>query len=57
MLQTRKIIFFFTESFSDEDGFQILFPKGAYEIESLNNETKRIIIEEEHYTEAIYPLT
>ena len=32
-------------------------PPGAYEIESLNNEIKRIIIHEEHYTEANYPFT
>ena len=32
-------------------------PPGAYEIESLNNEIKRIIIDEEHYTEANYPFT
>ena len=29
----------------------------AYEIESLNNETKRIIIEEDSFTEVVYPLT
>ena len=41
---------------SDEDGFvQITVPSGAYEIESLNDEIKRIIIVEEHYTEANYP--
>ena len=41
---------------SDEDGFvQITIPPGAYEIESLNVEIKRIIIDEEHYTEANYP--
>ena len=50
--------FYFTKSISDEDGFiQILIPKRAYELESTNNEIKRIIIEEEHYTEANYPLT
>ena len=32
-------------------------PPGAYEIESLNNEIKRIIIDEEHYTEANYPFS
>ena len=33
----------------------ITIPPGAYEIESLNNETKRIIIDEGHFTEADYP--
>ena len=43
---------------SDECGFiQILFPKGAYELESSNNKIHRIIIEEERYFEAIYPFT
>ena len=50
--------FYFTKSLSDEDGFfQKLIPKGAYESESLNNEIKRINIQEEHYTEANYPIT
>ena len=44
------------KSITDEDGFvQITIPPGAYEIEALNNEIKRIIIVEEHYTEANYP--
>ena len=50
--------FYFTKSVSDEDGFfQRIIPKGAYDLESLNNEFKRIIIKEEHYTEANYPFT
>ena len=36
---------------------QITIPPGAYEVESLNIETKRIIIDEEHYTESNYPFT
>ena len=48
--------FYFTKSISDEDGFvQITISPGAYELENLNNEIKRIIIDEEHYTEANYP--
>ena len=48
--------FYFMKSITDEDGFvQITIPPGAYEIEALNNEIKRIIIFEEHYTEANYP--
>ena len=50
--------FFFKKSISDDDGFiKITIPPGAYEIESLNNEIKRIIIDEELYTEANYPFT
>ena len=30
-------------------------PPGAYEVESLNNEIKRIVIDEEHFTAADYP--
>ena len=45
--------FYFMKSISDEDGYiQITIPPGAYEIESLNNEVKRIIIDEGYYTEA-----
>ena len=48
--------FYFIKSITDEDGFiKISIPPGAYEIESLNNEIKRIIIDEEHYTEVDYP--
>ena len=35
--------------------FWLTIPPGAYEIESLNNEIKRIIIDEGHFTEADYP--
>ena len=50
--------FYFIKSITDKDGYiQITIPPGAYEIESLNNEIKRIIIDEEHYTELIYPFT
>ena len=48
--------FCFTKSISDEDGFvQITISPGAYELENLTDEIKRIIIDEEHYTEANYP--
>ena len=40
--------FYFIKSITDEDGYiQITIPPGAYEIESLNNEIKRIVIDEE----------
>ena len=50
--------FYFKKTISDDDGFiKITIPPGAYEIESLNKEIKRIIFDEEHYTEANYPFT
>ena len=50
--------YYFPKSIPDEDSYiQITISPGAYEIESLNNEIKRIIIYEEHYTEAKYPFT
>ena len=53
--ETNK--FYFIKSITDKDGYIIItIPPGAYEIESLNNEIKRINIVEEHYTEANYPL-
>ena len=50
--------YYFIKSITDRDGYiQITISPGAYKIESLNNEIKRIIIVEEHYTESNYPLT
>ena len=50
--------FYFLKSITDKDGYvQITNPKGSYEIESLNNGIKRIIIDEGHYTEANNPYT
>ena len=44
--------FYFTKSVTDKDGYIIItIPPGSYEIESLNNQIKRIITDEEHYTE------
>ena len=55
MLQTQ-IVSSILKTITDEDGFvQINIPPGAYEIESLNDEIKRITIDEGHYTEAKYP--
>ena len=49
---------YFLKSITDKHSYeQITIPPGAYEIESLSIEIKRIIIEEEHYTEANYPFT
>ena len=50
--------FYFTKSKIDEYGFtQLTIPQGSYEIESLNNEFKRTIIDEKTYTEAKDPFT
>ena len=57
MLQIQ-IIIFSLESVTDEDDYiKTTVSPGAYEIESLNNEMKRIIIDECHYTETNYPFT
>ena len=50
--------FYSKKTITNEDGFiKITKPPGAYAIESLNNEIKRIIIDEELYTESNYPFT
>ena len=53
-----NIKFYFMNSLTDEDGFvQNTIPTGAYGIESLNKEMKRIIIKEGHFAEAKHPFT
>ena len=47
--------FYFLKSITDDDHIIITIAPGAYEIESLKNEIKRIIINQEHYTETNYP--
>ena len=50
--------FYFKKTISDDDRFlKMTIPPGAYEIEKLNNEIKRIIIDGEHYTLATYLFT
>ena len=50
--------FYFKKTTDNEDGFiQFTILPGAYEIESINNEFKRITIDVRHYTEANYPFT
>ena len=46
-----NIKFYFKELITDEDFIQITFPHGAYKLESLNNELKRIIIDTTYYNE------
>ena len=46
------------KSITDENGFlQTTILPGAYEIENLNNEIKKNIIDEGHYSENEYPFT
>ena len=48
--------FYFTKSITDDDHYiMITIPPGAYEIESLDDEVKRIIIDDEHFTSENYP--
>ena len=49
--------FYFKKTISDDGFIKITIPPGAYEIESLNTEIKRIIIDEGHYTEVNYLFT
>ena len=52
----EKNRFYFTKSITDDDHYiMITIPPGAYEIESLNDEIKRIIINDEYFTEDTYP--
>ena len=51
----RNNNFLFKKAVKDEDFIQIRIPQGAYEIESLNDEIKRIIIEKGYYKEIEYP--
>ena len=53
----RNNKFYFKRNLIDEDFIQIRIPEGADEIESLNDEIKRVIIDKEHYTEGNYPFT
>ena len=54
----ENIKFYFKKTIPDEDGFiQITILQGAYDIEALNNEIKRITIDEGLYTEINYPFT
>ena len=49
--------FYFKKTISDDGFNKITIPPGTYDIESLNKEIKRIIIDEGLYTEANYPFT
>ena len=48
--------FYFTKSITDRDHYiMITIPQGAYEIESLDDEIRRIIINDMHFSEENYP--
>ena len=48
--------FYFTKSITDDDHYIVItIPPNSYEIESLNDEIKRIIIDDEHLTSENYP--
>ena len=49
--------FYFKKNLIDEDFIQIRIPEGAYEIDSLDNEIRRILIDKEYCTEANYLFT
>ena len=49
--------FYLLKSITDDEHIRITIPPGAYEIESLDSEIKRIIIDENHYTEENYPFS
>ena len=42
---------------NEEDIIQITIPEGAYEIDSSNDEIKKIIFDEGHYSENEYPFS
>ena len=50
--------FYLAKSITDKDGFvQSTISLGAYQIESLNNEIRRVVIVEGYFNEANYPFT
>ena len=49
--------FYLKKNFDEGDFFQISIPQGAYELESPNEEIRKIIIDKSHYSENNYPFT
>ena len=47
--------FYFFKSITDENHIQITIRPGIYEIEALDNEIKKVVIDEGYYTESNYP--
>ena len=49
--------FFSTKSMNDDDFSVFSIPAGAYELESLNEEIKRIFTTDGYFTEENYPIS
>ena len=50
--------FYFAKSITDKSGFiRITKSQDAYELESLNDEIKKVFVDEGHFTKADYPFT
>ena len=55
-ITSKNINFYFSKPIIDDNHFNhITIPEGAYEIESLNKEIKKIIIDEGYFTTSDYP--
>ena len=53
--KNNKLYFLKSITDDDDDIIQIVIPQGANEIESLDKEIKRLLIDQEHYTAVNYP--
>ena len=51
----ENIKFYFSKSIQDDDFNQLSFSPGAYDIESLDKEIIRIILQEGHFIKSTYP--
>ena len=49
--------FYLKKNFDEGDFIQVTIPQGAYELESLNEEIRRIFNDKGHYSENNYPFT
>ena len=56
-VQNSNNKFYFKKTLFEKDFIQIKKPSGAYILENLNKEIKRIIIDKDHYSEDDYPFT
>ena len=55
-LTNKNNKFYFSKSIIDDNHFtQITIPQGAYELESLNKEIKKIITDQGHFSKSDYP--
>ena len=56
-ITNRNNKFYFKKNLIDEDFIQIRIPEGAYEIESLDAEIKRLLIDKDYYNQSTYPFS